>query len=186
LIRGGRQARYKRSESTLQDGSLGIGDYRTSVSAALPVNDPVVQCITQRAADLQGFMSKTDFEAFQVVQYTEGQKFDAHYDWYHNATQQNNTGRITSIFATLSADCTDCGTQFPHMLYDWEKEDPRLCEYVDCHRRELSVKPIEGNALFWRNLNADGSGDTRTLHAGLPLPRGTKVGLNIFARATIP
>lgn len=130
-------------------------------------------------------MAPGDFEAFQAVRYGVGQKFDPHYDWYHNATEQNNTARITSIFATLQSNCTNCGTQFPHVLYDWASEDPRLCEFVDCSRKELTIKPIEGNALFWRNLLADGTGDERTLHAGLPLESGSKVGLNIFARTTL-
>jgi prolyl 4-hydroxylase len=134
---------------------------------------------------MQGFMSPTDFEALQVVRYRTGQKFDPHYDWYHNPSEQNNTSRITSIFATLQANCSNCGTQFPHIRYNWATEDPRLCEFVDCSNEALTIKPIEGNALFWRNLLADGTGDKRSLHAGLPLSSGSKIGLNIFARALV-
>lgn len=35
--------------------------------------------------------------------------------------------------------------------------------------------------LFWRNLLPNGQGDPRTLHAGMPLTKGIKVGLNIWS-----
>lgn len=35
--------------------------------------------------------------------------------------------------------------------------------------------------LFWRNLYPNGEGDPMTVHAGLPLTDGIKVGLNIWS-----
>jgi len=45
----------------------------------------------------------------------------------------------------------------------------------------LLVKPRRGNAIFWNNLLANGSGDTRVAHAGLQVESGTKIGLNIWS-----
>ena len=36
--------------------------------------------------------------------------------------------------------------------------------------------------MFWRNLDKEGKGDERTVHAGLPVVGGVKVGMNIWAR----
>jgi prolyl 4-hydroxylase len=47
----------------------------------------------------------------------------------------------------------------------------------------MAFRPIAGNALFWVNLFANGTGDTRTLHAGLPVGKGTKTAMNIWPRA---
>jgi prolyl 4-hydroxylase len=44
----------------------------------------------------------------------------------------------------------------------------------------LTFRAIEGSAVFWKNLDEKGRGDRRTLHAGLPVQNGTKIGLNIW------
>lgn len=43
-------------------------------------------------------------------------------------------------------------------------------------------KPIAGNAVYWENFRPDGTGRgwDETWHAGLPVEKGTKVGLNIW------
>lgn len=44
-------------------------------------------------------------------------------------------------------------------------------------------KPMAGNAVYWENFRPDGTGRgwNETWHAGLPVIRGTKVGLNIWS-----
>lgn len=42
-------------------------------------------------------------------------------------------------------------------------------------------KPLRGNAVYWENLRADGSGYVETWHAGLPVETGVKIGLNIWS-----
>lgn len=72
-----------------------------------------------------------------------------------------------------------------------EEEDP-WCRFVECEGgrvktgpdgRGVTFKAVEGNAVFWTNFRADGSGDgyRETWHAGLPVTRGEKVGLNIWS-----
>jgi len=46
----------------------------------------------------------------------------------------------------------------------------------------IAFKPIQGNAIFWVNLNADGTGDERVVHAGLEVGEGGKVAMNIWPR----
>ena len=46
----------------------------------------------------------------------------------------------------------------------------------------LAFRPIAGNAVFWVNLHANGTGDMRTRHAGLPLESGRKTAMNIWPR----
>jgi prolyl 4-hydroxylase len=42
-------------------------------------------------------------------------------------------------------------------------------------------KPIPGNAVYWENMRADGSGFAESWHAGLPVTKGEKIGLNIWS-----
>lgn len=71
------------------------------------------------------------------------------------------------------------------------EEDP-WCRFVECEGGRVKTgegglgvtfKPVEGNAVFWTNFRADGSaeGYRETWHAGLPVTKGEKVGLNIWS-----
>ncbi|KAL1843840.1 hypothetical protein VTJ49DRAFT_7191 [Mycothermus thermophilus] len=46
----------------------------------------------------------------------------------------------------------------------------------------LAFRPVAGNAIFWVNLHPNGTGDMRTMHAGLPLESGRKTAMNIWPR----
>jgi len=50
----------------------------------------------------------------------------------------------------------------------------------------LAFRPVAGNALFWVNLHANGTGDARTRHAGLPVVAGRKTAMNIWPRQYYP
>ncbi|KAH6310580.1 hypothetical protein HBI39_073530 [Parastagonospora nodorum] len=160
-----------------------ISDHRTSDTAFLSNNDTIVQRIISRASSLQGFTPVKDYEQLQLTRYKAGQEFKEHWDHFQDEDiPENKTQRITTIFAVLEATCDDCGTRFPQISVDWSKENQRWCRFIDCNDTTgITVRPIPGNALFWKNLNATGGGDYRTLHAGLPPLKGTKTGLNIWA-----
>jgi prolyl 4-hydroxylase len=66
-----------------------------------------------------------------------------------------------------------------------EDEEGKWCEYIDCDEeweKGVTFRPVEGNAVFWVNLQEDGHGDERVLHAGLPVTSGKKLGMNIWTR----
>lgn len=46
----------------------------------------------------------------------------------------------------------------------------------------LAFRPVEGNAVFWVNLHPNGTGDMRTMHAGLPVKGGRKTAMNIWPK----
>lgn len=50
-------------------------------------------------------------------------------------------------------------------------------------RGGVVFKPLVGNAVYWENFRADGSGRgyEESWHAGLPVVQGVKVGLNIWS-----
>ncbi|KAH9873397.1 hypothetical protein J1614_005795, partial [Plenodomus biglobosus] len=163
---------------------LTISDQRTSSTAILYDPDPIVERIISRASSFQGYTSLEDHESLQMTRYSAGQEYKPHWDHHQNEpVLQNETQRITTFFAILEATCETCGTRFPDLSIDWSKEDPKWCQYVNCSDHEgITIRPIPGNALFWKNLDNSGAGDIRTIHAGLPPITGVKTGLNIWTR----
>lgn len=164
----------------------------------LPRGDAIVQSVISRSARFQGFVSEDKFEQIQATRYLEGGEYIPHYDTLSTRRPlkqenmkteegaKNSTGhfeRLTTIFAFLDDSCgSHCGTQFPRIVIDWDSEDKKWCEIVDCHERTLTFRPRAGSAVFWKNLRDDGSLHEDTLHAGLPVQKGSKIGLNIWMR----
>ena len=137
---------------------------------------------------LQGFDTpRTHLEPLQLVQYGQGEKYDLHTDWFESAahtTDEYGGNRLTSFFVyvAVSDDITGGGTNFP--LLDTPK-DERWCQYINCDEPwdgGLTIRPTQGNAVFWQNLHRDGRGNRATIHGGLPVSSGSKLGMNIWTR----
>ncbi|KAH7069024.1 oxidoreductase-like protein [Paraphoma chrysanthemicola] len=168
-----------------ENGSELVGHERTSFTAFLPSNDSVVERITARASEFQGYTSMKQHESLQLTRYRAGQQYKPHWDWFPvpEAPPSNYSNRLSTFFVILEANCTTCGTRFPDLGVDWTKEDVRWCSIVDCEGKGvITFRPIPGNAVFWKNLRGGGEGDGRTLHAGLPPETGVKTGWNIWTR----
>ncbi|TEA19670.1 putative prolyl 4-hydroxylase 4 [Colletotrichum sidae] len=172
---------YERSAVYDQDEERSVFDEeRTSSTAWLPDEDPIVQRIIRRASTIQGYTPLEKHEELQLTRYVTGQFFNPHLDpiLFTNDTYIH---RLTTMFAYLESTCEKCGTQFPNLAINWTMEDPDWCNYVDCaNQTAVTVKAIPGNALFWKNWDNDGQLDDRTTHAGLPPEGGRKTGLNIW------
>ena len=162
---------------------------RTSSTAFLPYEDPIVSRIALRAGELQGWYPRNDIDV-QVTSYKRGQQYVGHFDWFDtDPVSRGEWDRISTIFGLLDVNCTQCGTRFPKLKRKDFNLDDKWCEFIECEgdaNDELTFKASAGNAVFWKNLYLDGTGDRRMLHAGLPVPEGSKVGLNIWTRIKLP
>ncbi len=175
-------------------------EYRSSWSAEVPPENPAVQCIEDRVWAFMGTVvdrSKDAIEPPQMVRYTAGQKFDMHNDWYERPQpewrgRRRAWNRIASFLAILHDNCTEGETYFPHIRpvtalppEGWAADSAGEGEvaWKPHEKGGLMFRPIKGNALFWMNLhNANGTGDARLEHAGLPVKQGVKVAINIWPR----
>ncbi|KAK5662412.1 hypothetical protein OQA88_8323 [Cercophora sp. LCS_1] len=178
---------FTRSSVASQSGHA-QNTHRTSQSTLVP-RDPIVRCIETRALLFQGFDTpRANLEPLQLVKYGPTEHYHYHTDWFTDpahAAAATGGNRISSFFAYVSVanDTTGGGTNFPHVD---APTDTRWCDegWVDCDEeweRGVTFRPVEGNAIYWENM-VDGVGDERTLHAGLPLTGGGKVGMNIWTR----
>ena len=141
---------------------------RSSSSCKISAShDLVVRRAVQRAAYLTG-LAPQHAEAVQVVHYLPGQEYRPHFDWFtpddsrfeeRTRTQGN---RLVSVFVYLTHCQAGGATAFPML--------------------GKSFAPEEGCALCWYNLKRSGEPDERTLHAGEPVERGEKWGMNIWLR----
>ncbi|KAK8176371.1 hypothetical protein BC567DRAFT_196632 [Phyllosticta citribraziliensis] len=161
-------------------------DYRKSWSAELPdsprdnFSDPVIECVVDRASAFQGFVSPLRMETLQLVKYGQGEFYDFHYDAFGNLNKTQGN-RESSFFVTLRAkDIVGGATSFPRIP---KPANPELCSrFLDCTgtQKGLLVKPKTGSAVFWRNLQSDHSIHPQTLHSGLKVNSGEKIGMNIW------
>ena len=123
--------------------------------------------------------------------------------WYESprwATDETlrKWNRIASFFVILQDNCTGGETYFPYVQpvskqdghergadagdaehWKWSDRDPAWRKHED---GGVAFRPIAGNAVFWVNLHANGTGDKRTMHAGLPVGSGLKTAMNIWPR----
>ncbi|KAI4673213.1 uncharacterized protein J4E88_008825 [Alternaria novae-zelandiae] len=170
---------------------------RTSQSAPLSLGDPLVECLLNRARTFVGSMllPSEPFSIPQLVRYFPGQKYNLHTDFWpeHQITTLENGrqvyyNRVASFFVFLRDNCTDGYTSFPLVepsssidldgLYNGKVAHGEM----DGEVKGIKFKPIQGNAVFWVNLDKHGNGDRRVVHAGLPVGEGEKIGLNIWPR----
>lgn len=178
---------FSRSAVADQAGVQGQRETRTSQSTSVE-RDDTLRCIEERALLFQGFDTpRTHLEPLQLVKYGRGEHYHFHTDWFTNAVQHASSAtggnRQSSFFAYVAAEnVTGGGTNFPMVA---PPRDERWCAFVDCDEpweNGVTFRPVVGNAVFWSNLLDDGSGDQRTLHAGLPVITGEKIGMNIWTR----
>lgn len=162
--------------------------YRSSKSAMIPQNDTISQRLSQRMKSILGNVQHAEIEGIQVVKYEPSELFKVHADWFDVPMNHSDNpskrfrsyNRQASIFAYLSDDCIGGETYFPHVSGVSTTADKSKFSITDTGQG-LLVKPKKGNAVFWNNLHANGSGDVRVAHAGLPVESGVKIGLNLFS-----
>ncbi|KAF2013527.1 hypothetical protein BU24DRAFT_411258 [Aaosphaeria arxii CBS 175.79] len=174
---------------------------RTSTSAGLPLTSPLVTCLLSRARTFMGPLlpPSSPFSTPQLVRYHPTQKFDLHTDHWPThqvlrAPGDPNSGRLynrpASFFVFLRADALEGGeTWFPDVrpltnasaLREVYGDTVVPGEDVGVEGG-VAFKPVVGNAVFWVNVDGEGVGDERVRHAGLPVRRGEKIGLNIWPR----
>ncbi|KAI1460696.1 hypothetical protein F4805DRAFT_416770 [Annulohypoxylon moriforme] len=173
-------------DSTHRDATI-----RDSEVALIPRID-TVRCIEARARAIQGWRTDLWVERLRTQRYGTNQHYSHHFDWGSGAL---GWGRASSFMAWVQADDVEGGgTEFP-LLYRDAPDEP-WCRWVECPKPEddpskkdgepvlgVTFKPVAGNAVYWENFRPDGTGRgwDETWHAGLPVAKGTKVGLNIWS-----
>ena len=151
-----------------------------------------MRCIERRALGLQGWRRDVWVERLRTQRYDAPTgHYSHHHDWSAN---RGGWGRVSSfrIWVDDAAGSVEGGgTEFPMLEGRWDGDE--WCRFVECgdsgggreeegeeRPRGTTFKVVPGNAVYWENFAPDGRGYDETWHAGLPVSKGTKVGLNIW------
>ncbi|PWY92344.1 oxidoreductase [Aspergillus heteromorphus CBS 117.55] len=169
---------------------------RLSDRALLP-RDNTVRCLEARASAFQGWKPHLYIERMWAQRYNVSGHYAHHFDWAGSAARGGD--RLSTFMVYLDDDCEGGGTNFPRLrMPRGAAGGGEWCRFLECAdittttATNSSMKtgdqnvigdgaPVKGNAIFWENLRADGSGYPETWHASFPVTRGLKVGLNIWS-----
>lgn len=142
-------------------GQFALDAARTNSSTQLAFfTQPLALVLAKRRAAVTAGEPAVHLERTNVLHYREREEFAPHWDYLDPASPgftaelAEQGQRIATCLLGLNEDYAGGETDFPAL--------------------GLRVRIPAGGALFFRNLDSDGRPEPDTLHAGMPVIRGTK------------
>lgn len=168
-------AKNKLTKSMVADNNSGKSiesEIRTSSGMFLAnAQDDVVKRIEDKIAAWT-FLPPENGESMQVLKYEYGQKYEPHFDYFHDKYNQALGGhRIATVLMYLSDVIKGGETVFPSVEDRTTFKDD---SWTECGKRGVAVKPRKGDALLFYSLHPDSSPDEASLHQGCPVIEGEK------------
>lgn len=150
-----------------------MSEVRTSSGMFLSKGqDEIVANIELRIA-AWAFLPVENGEAIQILHYENGQKYEPHYDYFHDKANQELGGhRIVTVLMYLSNVEKGGETIFPQS--ENKDSQPKDDTWSDCAKNGYAVKTRKGDALLFFGLHPDASTDTDSLHGSCPVIEGEK------------
>ncbi|XP_065878152.1 probable prolyl 4-hydroxylase 6 [Euphorbia lathyris] len=169
-------ARDKLEKSMVADNESGKSiesEVRTSSGMFLSkAQDEVVNNIEAKIAAWT-FLPQENGESIQILHYEHGQKYEPHFDYFHDKANQELGGhRIATVLMYLSTVEKGGETVFPNA----EEQASQLkdASWSDCAKDGYAVKPRKGDALLFFSLHPDATTDPESLHGSCPVIQGEK------------
>ncbi|KAF6262892.1 hypothetical protein COO60DRAFT_1493280 [Scenedesmus sp. NREL 46B-D3] len=157
-----------------QTGKSERSSVRTSTGTFFDKDfDEVVSAVEERVA-LVTMLPKANQEGLQVLKYVDGQKYEPHNDYFHDAYNkrpENGGQRVVTVLMYLATPEEGGETVFPNV-----DESLRVSGqgWSDCAKQGLAHKPVKGDALMFYSLLPDGTEDPHSLHGSCPTTKGEK------------
>ncbi|EER94254.1 hypothetical protein BDA96_01G265300 [Sorghum bicolor] len=169
-------AKDKLEKSMVADNESGKSvqsEVRTSSGMFLEKKqDEVVRGIEERIAAWT-FLPPENGESIQILHYQNGEKYEPHYDYFHDKNNQALGGhRIATVLMYLSNVEKGGETIFPNA--EGKLLQPKDDTWSDCARNGYAVKPVKGDALLFFSLHPDATTDSESLHGSCPVIEGQK------------
>ncbi|KAL5218732.1 hypothetical protein ABZP36_019416 [Zizania latifolia] len=173
LVKLGKEKLKRSMVADNESGKSVMSEVRTSSGMFLDKQqDPVVSTIEERIAAWT-LLPEENAENIQILRYEHGQRYDPHFDYFHDKVNQLQGGhRYATVLMYLSTVEKGGETVFPN-AEGWEsqlKDD----SFSDCAKKGLAVKAVKGDAVLFFNLQADGTPDPLSLHGSCPVIEGEK------------
>ncbi|PSC72823.1 Prolyl 4-hydroxylase subunit alpha-1 [Micractinium conductrix] len=162
---------FMRRSTVVGAGGESVEDQiRTSYGTFLKrLQDPVVAAVEERIATWTK-LNVSHQEDMQILRYSLGQKYGAHYD-----SLENDSPRVATVLLYLS-DVEEGGeTAFPGTS-EWidKSVQERFAPYSACAAGHVAAKPKKGDAMVFFSLKPDSKLDDASLHTGCPVIKGIK------------
>lgn len=145
---------------------------RTSSGTFFSRKEDDVIARIERRVSLTTMLPEENAEGMQVLHYTDGQKYEAHHDYFHdsvNSRPEHGGNRVATVLMYLS-DVEEGGeTVFPHAEH--KVSGPGWSE---CALQGLAVHPRKGDAVLFYSMKPDGTKDPLSLHGSCPTIKGHK------------
>ncbi|KAJ0981623.1 hypothetical protein J5N97_009878 [Dioscorea zingiberensis] len=169
-------AKDKLEKSMVADNDSGksvMSEVRTSSGMFLEKHqDEVVSRIERRLAAWT-FLPEENGESIQILHYENGQKYEPHFDYFHDKANQELGGhRIATVLMYLSNVAKGGETIFPNS--EGKLTQPKDDTWSDCAKNGYAVKAEKGDALLFFSLHPDASTDASSLHGSCPVIEGEK------------
>ncbi|KAI4347638.1 hypothetical protein L6164_008432 [Bauhinia variegata] len=169
-------AKDKLEKSMVADNESGksiMSKVRTSSGMFLQkAQDEVVADIEARIA-AWAFLPIENGEPIQILHYENGQKYEPHFDFFHDKANQELGGhRIATVLMYLSNVKKGGETVFPDA--EGKLSQPKDENWSECAKKGYAVKPEKGDALLFFSLHLDATTDSRSLHGSCPVIEGEK------------
>ncbi|KAJ3674578.1 hypothetical protein LUZ60_005194 [Juncus effusus] len=169
-------AKEKLAKSMVADNESGkslMSEVRTSSGMFLSKKqDKIIARIEERIAAWT-FLPEENAESLQILRYQFGQKYEPHFDYFHDKINQARGGhRLATVLMYLSDVKMGGETIFPNA----EGKDLQVKDetWSECAKQGLAVKAIKGDAVLFFSLNIDGTPDPHSLHGSCPVIEGEK------------
>lgn len=165
------------TKSTVVDNKTGKSvpsSIRTSSGTFFRKHQDSVIAEVERKIAEASMVPAENGEGLQILHYDVGQKYESHYDFFHdkfNNDPSKGGQRVATMLMYLSTPESGGETVFPASKI---KPDRSGGQWSDCARRGASVKAKKGDALLFWSLTPDQKEDTTSLHASCPVIRGEK------------
>ncbi|KAA8530295.1 hypothetical protein F0562_005004 [Nyssa sinensis] len=169
-------AKDKLEKSMVADNDSGesiMSEVRTSSGMFLKkAQDEVVAGVEARIAAWT-FLPEENGESIQILHYEHGQKYEPHFDYFHDKVNQELGGhRVATVLMYLSDVKRGGETVFPNS--EAKDTQPKDENWSDCAKNGYAVKPNKGDALLFFSLHTDATPDPLSLHGSCPVIEGEK------------
>ncbi|KAF3785544.1 putative prolyl 4-hydroxylase 7 [Nymphaea thermarum] len=133
--------------------------------------DDIVTRIEDRIAAWT-LLPKENGESIHILHYEVGQKYEPHFDYFHDPKNVALGGHRMATVLMYLADVEMGGeTVFPNSEGVVQEKDD---SWSDCAKSGLAVKPRKGDAILFFSLHPDATTDQASLHGSCPVIKGEK------------
>eukprot|EP00798_Chlamydomonas_sp_ICE-L_P022227 gene22227-29292_t len=172
----------RRSTVVGEKGDSVVDEIRTSHGMFIRrMADPIIERVEKRIA-LMSQQPLVHQEDIQVLRYTKGQQYGAHYDSAYDNEDEGPHHRLATFYMYLS-DVEEGGeTAFPEnsRWYDPSMANAAADTASSCAKGHVHAKPKAGDAVLFYSFFPNGTMDPASMHTGCPVIRGIKWGAPVW------